>query len=82
MEYQDKVDEVNKPERENASLKNEIEFIVRRHTKEIEVRKKNEENIVQSLKERADEWFGLTYVNDQLKLELTQSRNNGQELER
>lgn len=53
-----------------------------RLTKEIEDQKNNEENLTQSLKARANECFRITYENDQLKLELTQSRNNGQELER
>lgn len=59
-----------------------MQSTVMRLTKEIKDRKNNEENLAQSLKERVDECFRLTYENDQLKLELTQSRNNGQELER
>lgn len=46
MEYQDKADEVNKLERENVALKNEMKSIVMRLTKEFEDRNKNEENLV------------------------------------
>lgn len=63
MKYQDKDDEADKLERENVALKNEMQSIMMRLTKEIEDRKKNEENLAQSLKERDDECFGLTYEN-------------------
>lgn len=51
-------------------------------TKEIEDLKKSEERLTRSLKDRSDECCRLNHENNLLKLELMQSKNNEQELER
>lgn len=61
---QDKIDECEKLAIENAVLKNEMQSIVMKLTKEIEDMKKNEENLTQSLKDRSNECCRLNYGND------------------
>ncbi|XP_059071917.1 uncharacterized protein LOC131871232 [Cryptomeria japonica] len=78
----EKTKECEKLAKDNVVLKHEMEFIVMGLTKEIEGRKKKEENINQSIKDRSNECCGLNYEIDQLKLELHQSKNNEEELER
>lgn len=51
-------------------------------TKEIEERKKNEENMAQSLKDKYEECNRVNSRFIQLEIELQQSKNNEQELER
>lgn len=58
---------------ENTLFKNEMQALTMRMCKEIKDRKKNEENLAQSLKDRSDECNRLTHENDMLKLELIQS---------
>lgn len=78
----EKTKECEKLAKDNVVLKHEMEFIVMGLTKEIEGRKKKEENINQSIKDRSNECCRLNYEIDQLKLELHQSKNNEEELER
>lgn len=59
-----------------------MEAIMMRLTKDIEARKKNEESLNQSMKERFDKCCRLNCENDQMNLELLQSNNNEQDLER
>lgn len=66
-------EQCHKPSRENATIKNEIQALTMRMSKEIEDRKKNEEDISKSLKDRFDEWNRLEHDNDMLRNELVQS---------
>lgn len=59
-----------------------MQALIMRMSKDIEDRKKNKENLSYSLKERLEECNRLTHENDMLGLELVQSKNNEQELER
>lgn len=54
IKNQDKTNECEKLSRDNAVLKNEMQSIVMKLTKEIEDQKKNEETPTQSLKERSN----------------------------
>ncbi|XP_059068609.1 uncharacterized protein LOC131859095 [Cryptomeria japonica] len=78
----EKTQECGKLAEENAALKHEMESIVMGLAKEIEGRKKSEENRSRSLKDRSDECCRHNCENDQVKLELQQSKNNEEELER
>lgn len=76
----EKTEECEKLVRENAILKHEMETIVMKLTKEIEERKKIEENLVQSLKDKSEECYRLDCENGQLKLDLQESREREEEL--
>lgn len=59
-----------------------MQTIVMKLAKEIEDKKRNEESLTQSLRERSNECRRLGHGYDQIRLELMQLRNNEQELER
>lgn len=61
---QDKTDECEKLARDNATLKNQMQSIVIKLTKDIKDRKNNEENLTWLLKEGSDECCMLNYEND------------------
>lgn len=63
-------------------IKNEIQTMTMRLSKDIEDRKKKEENLVVSLKNKFEECGRLTHENELLRSNLEQSRSNEQELER
>lgn len=78
----DKTDECEKIARNNEVLENEMQSNVIKLEKEIEDKNKNEESLTRSLKDRSNECCRLNCENDQLRLELMQSKNYEQELER
>lgn len=54
-------------------MKNKMQFITMRMSKEIEDIKKKEENLVVSLKNKFEECGRLVYENDMLRTDLVQS---------
>lgn len=78
----EKTKECEKLVEDNVVLRHEMESIMMKLAKEIKARKKNEENLTQSLNDRSDECCRRNYEYDQLKLELLQYKNNEQGLER
>lgn len=64
------IEECEKLVEENVVLRHEMKSIAMKLTKEIEARKKNEENLTQSLNDRSDECYIINCDNDQLKLKL------------
>lgn len=63
-------------------MKNEMQDLTMRLSKDIEDRKKKEDNIVLSLKNKFDECGRLNHENNRLRTDLAHSQNNEQELER
>lgn len=63
-------------------MKNEMQALTMRISKEIEDQKMNEENLGRSLKNRSEECIQLAHENDALRTKLVQSQSNEQELER
>lgn len=71
----EKVEQCENVTIENVVLKHEMESTMMRMKKEIEEKKKNEENLAQSLKEKYEECI-------QLDNELEQSKNNEEVFEK
>lgn len=63
-------------------MKTEMQDLTMKLSKDIEDRKKKEDSLVLSLKNKFDECGRLTHENNLLRTDLAHSRNNEQELER
>lgn len=75
-------DLMNKLKQENMTTKNEMQDMTMRFCKEIEDRKKNEEDLTRRLNDAANENTRLSYENDMLKTDLMHAQNNSNELMR
>lgn len=73
---------ISKLKLENITMKNEMQDMTMRFCKEIEDRKKNEEELTRRLSDAANENTRLSYENDLLKTDLMHTQNDSNELMR
>lgn len=73
-------DIVDKLRQENSNMKNEMQDLTMRPCKDIEDRKRNEEDLARRLNERSDESQRLSYENDMLKTDLIHMQHDKDEL--
>lgn len=75
-------EQCQKLSQESLVMKNEMQVITMRMSQEIEDRKRKEENLVVSLKNKFEECDRLVHENDMLIIDQVQSQSNEKEIER